>query len=108
MSALFIFGEAYFDNTKKLSASYRKPFSQVFYFRILSFLRLIIIRDSDNSTQQCHSKLSKATGISKGVVQLFDSQEICLLEIRQIRFLGGKLGKALAEEYDVSTVADLL
>lgn len=26
----------------------------------------------------------------------------------QIRFLGGKLGKALAEEYDVSTVGDLL
>ena len=26
----------------------------------------------------------------------------------QIRFLGGKLGKALAEEYDVSTVSDLL
>ena len=28
--------------------------------------------------------------------------------ISQIRFLGGKLGKALAEEYDVSTVGDLL
>ena len=26
----------------------------------------------------------------------------------QIRFLGGKRGKALAEEYDVSTVGDLL
>lgn len=26
----------------------------------------------------------------------------------QIRFLGGKLGKALADEYDVSTVGDLL
>ena len=26
----------------------------------------------------------------------------------KIRFLGGKLGKALAEEYDVSTVSDLL
>lgn len=26
----------------------------------------------------------------------------------QIRFLGGKLGKALAQEYDVSTVGDLL
>ncbi|CDO76995.1 hypothetical protein BN946_scf184298.g22 [Trametes cinnabarina] len=28
--------------------------------------------------------------------------------MNQIRFLGGKLGKALAEEYDVSTVGDLL
>jgi len=26
----------------------------------------------------------------------------------QIRFLGGKLGDALAKEYDVSTVGDLL
>ncbi|KAF9064160.1 DNA polymerase eta [Rhodocollybia butyracea] len=30
------------------------------------------------------------------------------LEFQKIRFLGGKLGKALAKEYDVSTVADLL
>lgn len=28
--------------------------------------------------------------------------------MNQIRFLGGKLGQALAKEYDVSTVADLL
>ncbi|KAF5367159.1 hypothetical protein D9758_004003 [Tetrapyrgos nigripes] len=30
------------------------------------------------------------------------------MEFQKIRFLGGKLGKALAEEYDVSTVQDLL
>ncbi|KAJ4480070.1 eta DNA polymerase [Lentinula aciculospora] len=30
------------------------------------------------------------------------------LEFQKIRFLGGKLGEALAKEYDVSTVADLL
>ncbi|KAJ3862539.1 hypothetical protein EV359DRAFT_44984 [Lentinula novae-zelandiae] len=30
------------------------------------------------------------------------------LEFQKIRFLGGKLGQALAKEYDVSTVADLL
>ncbi|KAI0648921.1 DNA/RNA polymerase [Trametes meyenii] len=30
------------------------------------------------------------------------------LPFQKIRFLGGKLGKALAEEYDVSTVGDLL
>lgn len=27
---------------------------------------------------------------------------------RKIRFLGGKLGKAIAEEYEASTVGDLL
>lgn len=31
-----------------------------------------------------------------------------LLIILQIRFLGGKLGEALAQEYDVSTVGSLL
>ncbi|EKM58471.1 uncharacterized protein PHACADRAFT_140428 [Phanerochaete carnosa HHB-10118-sp] len=30
------------------------------------------------------------------------------MPFQKIRFLGGKLGKALAEEYDVSTVSDLL
>lgn len=28
--------------------------------------------------------------------------------VHQIRFLGGKLGKAIAEEYEASTVGDLL
>lgn len=38
-------------------------------------------------------------------------KQLKLTQVRdflQIRFLGGKLGDALAKEYDVSTVSDLL
>ena len=45
----------------------------------------------------------------------FQKVNACILEYvlialtgLQIRFLGGKLGKALAEEFEVSTVGDLL
>ena len=30
------------------------------------------------------------------------------MRFQKIRFLGGKLGSAIAEEYDVSTISDLL
>lgn len=34
--------------------------------------------------------------------------QIVTVQLFQIRFLGGKLGEAIANEYDVSTVGDLL
>lgn len=41
-------------------------------------------------------------------VIVLENHDMLLLIVIKIRFLGGKLGKALAGEYDVSTVGDLL
>ncbi|THH19824.1 hypothetical protein EW146_g1420 [Bondarzewia mesenterica] len=61
--------------------------------------------------------LAKASALTASYKK-FDSQSILRnaaipnylkpMPFQKIRFLGGKLGKALAEEYDVSTVGDLL
>ncbi|KAJ7454776.1 hypothetical protein FB451DRAFT_1099682 [Mycena latifolia] len=63
----------------KLCASYRKPMNQACFSAFLSILRNAAIPNY-----------------------------IKPMAFQKIRFLGGKLGNALATEYDVSTVGDLL
>lgn len=42
------------------------------------------------------------------VLMVFRVEPLNSVCVHQIRFLGGKLGKAIAEEYEASTVGDLL
>ncbi|GJE96213.1 DNA polymerase [Phanerochaete sordida] len=74
----------------KLTASYKKPMNQ-------SILRNAAI---PNYLRPLPFQKVKPVAMSPCEV----TYSCC----DQIRFLGGKLGKALAEEYDVSTVGDLL
>ena len=55
----------------------------------------------------CNSKLFDTHAFSEGLSRQSSPADIRTHPL-QIRFLGGKLGKALAEAYDVSTVGDLL
>ena len=70
-------------------------------------------RRADHSAQRSHPQLSQTYAFPEGN-PTFDRARIHIVamavadNLGQIRFLGGKLGKALAEEYDVSTVSDLL
>ncbi|KAJ3990163.1 hypothetical protein F5890DRAFT_1561190 [Lentinula detonsa] len=74
----------------KLCASYRKPYSQT------------ILR---NQAIPCYLKPLEFQKVSCALCSNLLAHHVLS---HQIRFLGGKLGEALAKEYDVSTVADLL
>ncbi|KAF6757216.1 hypothetical protein DFP72DRAFT_1066057 [Ephemerocybe angulata] len=76
----------------KLAASYRKPDGQVCQ------IRFAIIMSS-----------SLTSSFAEYIAELLQYPIISFpMPFQKIRFLGGKLGKAFAEQYDVSTVGDLL
>jgi nucleotidyltransferase/DNA polymerase involved in DNA repair len=75
----------------KLVASYRKPNSQVSVSAALVAWRL-------------KSTCSVQTILRNSAIPGY----LCPLPFQKIRFLGGKLGETVAEEYQATTVGDLL
>ena len=69
---------------------------------------LLCLRPTDYPSQRRNTQLSGATAIPEGdffvpYLFLMDSSYF-----EQIRFLGGKLGTAIAATYEAQTVSDLL
>ena len=95
----------------QLTASYKKPMNQVrniVVFCVRSRINTLVTNRPFSVTPPspiilnlCRSRRCAPVNIC--LVVTFSNKAAS-----QIRFLGGKLGKALAEEYDVSTVSDLL
>lgn len=97
----------YTNIVRQLIASYKKYDTQVRGLRLYEHPDIDVIV-SEHFKKRRYTKLLEATAISKGT---FISIIVChtkLIIFIKIRFLGGKLGNAIAKEYDASTVRDLL